>query len=272
SSASPTAWKPAAGKGRPLFVARSASNGVQPITAAPVAARLDPRIGGTFVVFGTGKLYELADLESSTAQSVYGIWDNGRVTRVTKSTLVKQDIIGAGSAGADYRDLTARDVCLTAEQAGCLSATTFKRGWYIDLPSNSAFPSERVVFNPTIDAGADLLVTTTVPGGSEGCGGDGTTWYMRMALMSGASLKAPLYDTNGDRRIDSADAITSGAKRPGIRKSGRLLQKFETCTGAACPPPTCMLAQGDTTGAVGSDVTRCPRVDTGRLNWREIVR
>ncbi|RPH41254.1 MAG: hypothetical protein EHM87_20145, partial [Burkholderiales bacterium] len=56
SSDSPTAWKPAAGKGRPLFVARSASNGVQPITAAPVAARLDPRIGGTFVVFGTGKL------------------------------------------------------------------------------------------------------------------------------------------------------------------------------------------------------------------------
>jgi type IV pilus assembly protein PilY1 len=272
SSASPTDWKPAAGRGRPLFVAKSASNAVQPITAAPVAARLDPRIGGTFVVFGTGKFYELADLESSSAQSVYGIWDNDGATTVARSALVKQDIISADGASADYRDLTARDVCLSASQAGCLTATALKRGWYIDLPSGGSKPSERVVFNPTIDAGADLLVTTTVPGGSEGCGGDGTTWYMRMALMSGASLKAPLYDTSGDRRIDGSDAITSGAKRPGIRKSGRLLQRFVTCTGANCPPPSCSLAQGDATGAVSTDVTRCPRVDTGRLNWREIVR
>jgi type IV pilus assembly protein PilY1 len=272
SSTSPSAWATAAGKGSPLFTAKSAANAAQPITAAPVAARLDPRIGGTFVVFGTGKLYELADLETSTAQSVYGIWDNGTSTAVAKNTLVKQDIIAAAGASADYRDLSSKDVCLSAGQAGCLTVTAFKRGWYIDLPSGGSTPSERMVFNPTIDAGADLLLTTTVPGGNEGCGGDGTTWYMRMALASGASLKVPLYDTNGDRYLDTRDAVTSGAKRPGIRKSGRLLQKFVGCTGADCPPPGCLLAQGDATGAVGNDVTRCPRVDTGRLNWREIVR
>ena len=93
-------------------------------------------------------------------------------------------------------------------------------------------------------------------------------WVVRRAYQATKAWNNKTTSRTMTARLRRA----SGAKRPGIRKSGRLLQKFVGCTGADCPPPGCLLAQGDATGAVGNDVTRCPRVDTGRLNWREIVR
>ncbi|MEI7443609.1 MAG: PilC/PilY family type IV pilus protein [Burkholderiales bacterium] len=266
SAASPSNWRLGNG-GRALFTARSAGGAVQPITAAPVVARLDPRIGGVFVVVGTGKFYERADSSDASQQSLYGLWDNGSAIG-GRGVLVAQTLSASGST---YRTLSSNTVCLSTRQAGCGGdGASLSRGWYIDLERGGSTPSERVVFNPTVDESADLLVTTMLPGSVDNCDGDGVTWFIRMSLMSGGSLKVPLYDTNGDGLITSADRIVSAAKTPG--GGSGVPARVRRTPGPGDTTPPCFVAQGDSSGQVGQTRTACARLDTGRLNWREIVR
>lgn len=267
SSSQPSSWSVALG-GRPMFVARNADGTVQPITAAPVAAPLDRRIGGTFVVVGTGKYYEKADSSSVDRQTVYGLWDNGSVIS-GRGQLVEQTLSAASGA---YRDLTSHNVCVSTRQAGCADAGAGRlvRGWYIDLATGGGAPAERVIFNPSVDESADLLVTTTIPGNLDSCDGDGVTWFIRLSLMSGGSLKVPLYDTNGDGRITTADRTASAVRTPG--GGGGEPARVRRVPGPGEGTPPCFVAQGDDAGQIGRVRTACARVDTGRLNWREIVR
>ena len=60
---------------RKVFVARDGANNPQPITTAPRVV-LHP-LGGLYVLFGTGKFFEVGDPADVSIQSVYGIWDKG---------------------------------------------------------------------------------------------------------------------------------------------------------------------------------------------------
>jgi len=264
---SPSGWT-AAFSGQPLYIARNASNGVQRITSTPVAVTLEPRVGGVFIVFGTGSYYQQSDATDTSRQSIYGVWDNGSTVR-GRGGLVAQtisSISGAGVTGG-FRDLSNNRVCLSASQTGC-GSTGAARGWYIDLATDG----ERVVYNPGIDRAADLVVTTTVPGDIEACDSDGTTWYYRMALLSGSRIDVPMFDTNQDGRIDASDRKTSAMQKAGVRKPMRLMQPRSTCSGPGCEPGPCFGAQGTSSGTAARDLTRCARVDPNRLNWREIIR
>ncbi len=64
---------------QPLFQAQGPSGSLQPITTEPeIMPHCGyPQLPGFMIVFGTGKYLGASDLEDTSTQSIYGIWDYG---------------------------------------------------------------------------------------------------------------------------------------------------------------------------------------------------
>lgn len=185
SNVNPTLWTVTV-----LFQARNAAGTLQPITVAP-AVTLNPnypRYVGQMVFLGTGQLLGIADLSTTTTQSVYGVYDNNSVpsTPILRASLVQQT-------------LTAVTINLTA--GGTMpgrtdSANTVnllqKSGWYVDLTLVSG---ERIVSDPQVDSGA-VVVTSVQPAGSTCAGGDYSWLNLFNYATGGAFASAPLTLTS----------------------------------------------------------------------------
>jgi type IV pilus assembly protein PilY1 len=181
-----------------LFQARTPTGGssttpsapLQPITVAP-AVTLNPnypRFVGQMVFFGTGQMLAIADLSTTTTQSVYGIYDNNSVpsTPIERASLVQQT-------------LTATTINLTA--GGTLAGRTDsantvnllqKSGWYVDL---TLALGERIVSDPQVDSGA-VVVTSVQPAGTTCTGGDYSWLNLFNFATGGAFASAPLTLTS----------------------------------------------------------------------------
>ena len=207
SAAATTSWASAyltAGVPVPLFTAYDAAGVAQPITA-PLEIARHPR-GGYMVFFGTGKFFETGDnIVGSTpqVQTFYGIWDNTAAMTYTPTdrttVLTKQEILYEGKpAGSNF------DVRITSNY---LTDWDTKRGWYLDLkrPTGTA-EGERVVSSPIIRGGRVIFPTLIPP--VDPCGGDGGSWLMEFAAVSGGRLDEPPLDINEDGQIDAGDYVT----------------------------------------------------------------
>jgi type IV pilus assembly protein PilY1 len=193
SNANPSLWTVTV-----LFQARTPTGGtsstpavpLQPITVAP-AVTLNPnypRYVGQMVFFGTGQMFGIPDLASTTVQSVYGIYDNNSVpsTPIMRASLVQQT-------------LTATTINLTA--GGTLAGRTDsantvnllqKNGWYVDL---TLVTGERIVSDPQVDSGA-VVVSSVQPATSTCVGGDYSWLNLFNFATGGAFASAPLTLTS----------------------------------------------------------------------------
>jgi type IV pilus assembly protein PilY1 len=221
-----------------LFQARTPTGGtsatptapLQPITVAP-AVTLNPnypRYVGEMVFFGTGQMFGIPDLTSTTAQSVYGIYDNNSVpsTPIMRASLVQQT-------------LTATTINLTA--GGTLpgrtdSANTVnllqKSGWYVDL---TLVAGERVVSDPQVDSGA-VVVTSVQPATSTCTGGDYSWLNLFNFATGGAFASAPLTLTSQIIEGISLGETYAAAPRVEIDANGpvsREIMVTESGTGLA---------------------------------------
>ena len=200
--------------GQPLFKAGSS----QPITAQPVVITL-PLSGaatpttGNMVVFGTGKFYEVADITTTTQQTLYGIWDNATgfgassTTGVplTDTTKLVQQTIGADQTGANGNTYAA-----ISTNAVDYTGTTPKRGWYMNLPKTG----QRNVYPLDLLATRFALADTISPSNVslDPCvnTSGGTGYQYIFDALTGAGPTEAILDTNGDGNITSADLIVSG--------------------------------------------------------------
>ena len=210
----------------PLITVRNESGDVQPITAPP-EVMLDGSqveevdVRGLMVIFGTGKYLHYTDFSDATVQSYYGIWDHGPIWEETDSLTVAQGKY-LGTFGAD-RSLSNMDSGITLlEQAfifkssewGVLSDNQpdwynpfavipggIHMGWHIDLPESG----ERSLLQPTLTAGAAILIST-IPSGSP-CEAGGSSGTYIVSAISGGRYPYPAYDVNADGRIDKNDNI-----------------------------------------------------------------
>jgi type IV pilus assembly protein PilY1 len=287
SSKNKSDWKLALG-GAPLYMARDAADKVQPITSAPAVVQLTENVGGVMVSFGTGKFYEIADKSSLTQQSAYGVLDNNSPLTTGRADLVEQtlnapaqNISGAGlSGGTNYRTASANPVCFNKKLTGC-GTSAEKRGWFIDFPidTSTQTASERVVYNTQINEAGELLLTTWIPSGQT-CDADGRTWFLTLSAVTGGSSGGALYDVNGDGVINALDVadpgdaskkrIVSGRDEAGLIGSPVVTRPSKK--GAGAESGTCQEVYGTAGGKVARTLKQCPAIDTGRLNWREVVR
>jgi type IV pilus assembly protein PilY1 len=185
SNVNPTLWTVTV-----LFQARNPTGGLQPITVAP-AVTLNPnypRYVGQMVFLGTGQMFGIPDLSTTTIQSVYGIYDNNSVPSapILRASLVQQ---------------TLTNVTITLTAGGTLAGRTDsantvnllqKNGWYVDL---TLVPGERIVSDPQVDSGA-VVVTSVQPSSSTCVGGD-YSWLNLFNYATGGSFaSAPLTLTS----------------------------------------------------------------------------
>jgi len=153
------------GSPRPLFKATDSSNVAQPISAAP---RITPHpLGGLFVTFGTGKLFEVSDPTDMQVQSLYAVRDVGQVP--TDPTILPSDLkqirLEQFNFDHDGNALTPDEAFRRLKVA---DVNAFKAapqdGFYIPLINDNtmAADGERVIASPILDSGS-LAVTTFSP-------------------------------------------------------------------------------------------------------------
>lgn len=194
------AYKNGSGVAQPLFTTASG----QPITARPDVTRF-PK-GGWMVAFGTGRYVDITDNTAGSAQSLYGIWDNGATVALTDlQTQSFATTTYSGTDGRMYRLSThavdrPADTLITGDNAITLAnyyAT--KKGWKLALPSSG----ERVVAQATIRGGravfSSLIPSTAV------CAYGGDGWIVDIDVTTGNRAEA--LDTNGDAVINADDKL-----------------------------------------------------------------
>ena len=151
----------------------------QPVLVAPTVTQDTNRPKNKWIFFGTGRLFEQADLESTDTQSIYGVIDTGvEATR------------------AELRDATNAQTATNGSISGLAGIATFDRlradtgrGWYLDLPpiqgTAGVSPATRVV-SPSILAGG-LLFTTAYQPSLDQCAGQGSSRLYGLYYTTGTA-------------------------------------------------------------------------------------
>ena len=159
----------------PLFTATNASNQKQPITSAPRASTHP--LGGTYVVFGTGKFFEYSDQTNAEVQAIYGLW----VRPGDKAPITKAQMQGFGFAENTVNNVVERTLTGTNGFSWRLN-----RGWYVDLVAPNQNPAgERVIANPTVDRGVLAMVSFQPSTTSDPCAGGGTSFVYAIPMDAG---------------------------------------------------------------------------------------
>ena len=178
SGTNSSSWTVAFG-GAPLAVARDINGDPQPITGGVVVAR-GPS-GGVMVSFGTGRYLTDTDAVSGGTpqlQSLYGVWDRGSASGITRASLQRQEITAQFGTGANLgRVLTDNRVNFATQN-----------GWYLDLVVAAGAPNgERMIGDPRI-IGETITIPTSEPSGDDQCAPGLRSWGYRLDLFSGGPV------------------------------------------------------------------------------------
>ncbi len=231
-----------------LFTANAGT--VQPITAAPLAAR-DPATGLTWVFFGTGQYLNQSDITNDDVQSWYGLIDRGALIPGTRSTLAEIDILAEGTIGAF-------DVRVIEE-----NATAGPDGWFMDLvsPGAGGQRGERMVL-PNLFQGLTLIGTTRIPDPTDVCSPGGKGFVMAINPFTGGRLSQTFFDANAD------GSFTGGDMLGGVPVSGLGLPSS----------PNNPIFLGDImqvsleSGGNATLKTNSVSMGSRRVSWRELIR
>lgn len=217
----------------PLFVARDAQGLRQPITIQPSLVR-HPTNLGYLVMIGTGKYFENGDanVDTSRAMSLYGIWDrktrrqttqalpaNVRVRANLQKQQFEQQRIAAQfdnngtPVSNDIRILSQnsvkwfRDLNIGEEFDPTDDGFVGKWGWRLDLAvennGNQALAGEMIVNNMAA-RGTTLLASSLTPN-DDPCQAGAITWFYGINAHTGGRTLKNVLDLNNDRRFDSKD-------------------------------------------------------------------
>ena len=162
-------------------------------------------LAGQIVVLGSGRLLDDGDASDRSIQSVYGVWDRIGIDRPSAGGV-------APSRPLSRADLLAQGISSRGTEAG--GGTFFDvtdlpidwqrhRGWVLDLEIGSG-PR---VLSPATPLGDFVHVGTVAPGiPGGGCEQGWPRGYgILVKAANGGQHTAPVFDTNGDALIGSAD-------------------------------------------------------------------
>jgi type IV pilus assembly protein PilY1 len=182
-----------------LFQARDSSNNRQPITTKPIAT-LNPKYPqtlGTMVLFGTGEFLGAPDVSNGSVQSIYGVYDPpaGYTAALTRSSLLQQTLATATLGTVQVRTVT-----------GTTPTIPVNKGWFIDL---SLLSGERVINNPRLASGGELILTTykPIPAAIGQCTVQGSSYLMVLNYATGGAFSTPQFDATGDGNINASDTV-----------------------------------------------------------------
>lgn len=172
-----------AGVPAPLFSATDASNVAQPISTEP-RITIHP-IGGLYVAFGTGKMFEPTDPASTQVQSIYVLWDKGQIAPTLKTEL--QSLTLQEFAFDHDANATTPDELFRRLKAADLALYDWNdKGFYVPLIKESGpAEGERVLAAPFLDGGVIAFTTFAPTTGVDQCVPGGASYLYRFNLTGG---------------------------------------------------------------------------------------
>lgn len=250
--------------GQPLYQATDGNNNPQPITARPLVTFAQTSSGivkpGYMVVVGTGKLLETGDNNSTSNQTIYGIYDtntkaNPNNAAFTGRSLLRKLYVAQTNTvnyeGATYPNRVICPQGMTSVNGACSGAAitscdgTGYRGWYFDLPGLSGSTTGERVFNNAIIAGYNVAVPSSIPSNAS-CEYGGTSFINGLDASCGVNSNQISWQVAG---IVSQGAVI-----------GNYAYFVSTGSGA-------ITGGGSGSGAIKTPVS--PGVG-GQVGWREL--
>ena len=250
----------------PLFIAQTATGGVQAISMAPAVVP-GPALSGintTYVSFATGKYLESSDKTSIVQNSIYEVFDNGS-TAADSSPVGASVISGRGrlKAGTVNSSTGVVDVpTFTWGRAASDTDATQRSGFYADFPASG----ERGITNILV-AGNTLLFNTLIPTpsgavGSCTTGGGGGNSY-RINYLTGKGYVQYTDKPPGVPLLIDLPLTT-------YTTSSTTGQRIKTTVQQVLKQDTEKISTGGPGGTGGTGGTVTSTVIAGRLNWRQI--
>ena len=201
-----------------LFTARDPAGKRQSITSG--AYTVANPLGGTMVVFGTGRYLNAHDADEdalgegtrASVETLYGIWDSRTWDPDTSGWSATFPIASRPLAGGEYADLQKQTI-LSYDARGYRTATrhavdfrmtaadtTSKMGWYMDLECTEdacldAMSGERVTATPQGILG-DVVFNTFRPEG-DACEPGSQNASMVLDALVGAATYVPIVPPGG---------------------------------------------------------------------------
>jgi len=266
-------WAVAFG-GKPFFqtptsITKSGSTTTtsQPITV--VSGYLAHPLGGNLVIFGTGKLFEKADPDTTYLQSLYAVWDQVPTGQSSANTGTADGVsTSAMVSRSSLVEQTMTAVASTAFYNATNNVVNYaaKRGWFIDLNINPT--GLRLVFEPQFAVGKVFLQTLSPKGGATDACSPFTGKSVNFVVNSfTGSASSPTFDVNGDNKIDILDAKDSNnnalnAVAFASTDAGRAVFSQRVGFGAS---------SGVVTNALGQKILVGTK-NSLRRTWRQIIR
>ena len=173
----------------------------QPIVQSPDVTRHP--VSGHLVLFGTGRLFTEDDMNDTSTQAIYGIWDSG----LTPPDADAQQLLAQTLSG----DLayTATGVAETIQtfnpDPGAINWST-DDGWKVELPAGF-----RALQPPQLRGGR-LKITVNEPLTR-------ANYVLETYYLDGGSPGSAIFDLNGDgslSSLDNYDANTNGSLEDGV--------------------------------------------------------
>ncbi|PIF18810.1 MULTISPECIES: pilus assembly protein [unclassified Acidovorax] len=248
----------------PLYLARTgdASPKVQPIFAAPTAFA-GPIVGGVesfYIVFGTGKYLESGDNISTTAQTLYAVYDNGS-TAADNSPASLSVITGRGRLQGGVVNTTTKVITVSAFKWGRPSAnsdTTSRAGWYFDLPVSGERIDQAALDLGTLNAAVNSKIPGSTAAGAGSCSntlGSGNQYFLSINNGSASYVPSSLGLLGPPVLLSNdSEMVVTPSDSTGRRLRTTTLRRFtQTQSGidTSAPPVT-------------------TKETIGRLNWRQI--
>jgi type IV pilus assembly protein PilY1 len=215
---------------KPLVTVKNTAGTAQPITARP-EVMLDCVVmqegRGLMVIFGTGKFLSEVDFSDNSTQAFYGIWDWGNIWELDSGIdVAKTKFFGEVATDRSLSELPDGVSLLSQSEAADSSEwgliTDYSTNWYdpfddigthvgwvMDLEDSG----ERSLREPMLRDGVAFFVST-IPSISA-CTAGGSSYVYQISACSGGKIDSPLFDVNGDGKIDTDDKLTfDGSPEP----------------------------------------------------------
>ena len=232
--------------GKPLFTARDTKDGSrQAITIQPSLVR-HPTSHGYLVLVGTGKYFEHGDanVDTSRAMTLYGVWDrktkrqktdSTTITAQSRSRLVTQEFTAQqnGAIIDEKSSNVTRDIRLLstgipqwykAAADGQPPLDTTKDvnvnhwGWALNMAVGNKLEGEMIINNMT--ASGSILFLSSLTPNQDPCQAGADTWLYAIDAFSGGRTRFNVLDLNADRIVDNLDRyngnVMSGMRFPAL--------------------------------------------------------
>ncbi|HEY8907961.1 MAG TPA: PilC/PilY family type IV pilus protein, partial [Rhodoferax sp.] len=246
----------------PMFIAKDTNGHRQPISAAPNII-FGPVTDSYYIVFGTGKYLEIGDKATTSAQSVYMVYDNGTTTpdsTASTATSAISDRLRLKLGTADAKTGVVTVPAFTVGRATTNTDTDNPRsGWVADLPNSG----ERQISNGTV-FGDKIVFGSLIPAVSSATacsasGGGGNQYTLNILTGNGTSVGSSV-GILGEPLVEEISSATSYSASD---STGR---RTKTITSQVFQQGSNGIAAGS--GSSTNTLTRTVLV--GRLTWRQI--